>query len=271
MRKNGKNSPLWENILPSFLSFCRRFAKWGLVFLYSAWIFVLGILVGRDSAPVNFDTEKLQKELAVLREAVIKEEQEEFQIDRETLLEDKPPIFDFHEELKNADGSFPISSEPHEKEDDETEELPDAVKTEANAPDENAPLPEKTARVTKKEDLPEKAVSKIKKAAPPEKISKPAPPPPKPSVVAEKAEAVPESERNITIQVASFTNQEDAANMVSRLKSKGYPAYMVSGDVAGKGTFHRVRVGYFKTRAHGKNMRERLKQDRLNSFFINCD
>jgi cell division septation protein DedD len=271
MRKNGKNSPLGENILPSFLSFCKRFAKWGLVFLYSVWIFVLGILVGRDSAPVKFDTEKLQKELAVLREAVIRQEQEEFQIDRETLLEDKPAIFDFHEELRSSDENFPMASEPPEKEDEEKDKLPDAVKTEPDPPKENISLPEKTALVTKREDLPEKAASKIKRAAPPEKTSKPAPPPPKPSAVAEKAEAVPESERNITIQVASFSNQEDAENMVSRLKSKGYPAYRVSGDVAGKGTFHRVRVGYFKTRAHGKSMRERLKQDNFNSFFINCD
>lgn len=46
----------------------------------SAWMFVLGIFVGRGTAPVRFDIENLQKELAALKEAVVKEGQERFKI-----------------------------------------------------------------------------------------------------------------------------------------------------------------------------------------------
>jgi len=46
-----------------------------LIIFVSAWMFVLGVLVGRDTVPVKFDIEKLQKELVALKEAVIRKEQ----------------------------------------------------------------------------------------------------------------------------------------------------------------------------------------------------
>ena len=42
------------------------------------------ILIGRGTAPVQFDIEKLQKELASLKEAVIKKEELRFKIDPDT-------------------------------------------------------------------------------------------------------------------------------------------------------------------------------------------
>ena len=45
---------------------------WGrylLIFFIAAWMFILGILVGRRQAPVYFDTLALQEELAALRDA----------------------------------------------------------------------------------------------------------------------------------------------------------------------------------------------------------
>ena len=52
----------------------------GIVVLTSVWMFILGIFVGRGTAPVKFDIEKLQKELIALKETVIKEEKERFKI-----------------------------------------------------------------------------------------------------------------------------------------------------------------------------------------------
>ncbi len=54
-----------------------------VIFFVSAWMFVLGIFVGRGTAPVKFDIENLQKELAALKEAVIKEGQGRFKIGRD--------------------------------------------------------------------------------------------------------------------------------------------------------------------------------------------
>ncbi|MEA3416700.1 MAG: SPOR domain-containing protein [Thermodesulfobacteriota bacterium] len=58
--------------------------KWiCLIFFASAWMFVLGIFVGRGTAPVKFDIENIQKELIALKEAVIKEGQGRFKIGRD--------------------------------------------------------------------------------------------------------------------------------------------------------------------------------------------
>ena len=62
----------------------KKAATWiCLIFFASAWMFVLGIFVGRGTAPVKFDIENLQKELVALKEAVIKEGQERFKIGRD--------------------------------------------------------------------------------------------------------------------------------------------------------------------------------------------
>ncbi len=54
-----------------------------LILFVSAWMFVLGIFVGRGTVPVKFDIENLQKELVALKEAVVKEGQERFKIGRD--------------------------------------------------------------------------------------------------------------------------------------------------------------------------------------------
>ena len=56
---------------------------WISLFIFGCgWMFVLGILIGRGIAPVQFDIEKLQKELASLKEAVIKKEELRFKMTR---------------------------------------------------------------------------------------------------------------------------------------------------------------------------------------------
>jgi DedD protein len=70
-----------------------------LIFFVSVWMFVLGILVGRGTAPVHFDIEKLQKELEELKTAVLKKELQRYKIDSARTV-DKPDL-GFHEALKS--------------------------------------------------------------------------------------------------------------------------------------------------------------------------
>ncbi len=63
-------------------------------------MFVLGVLVGRGTAPVHFDMESLQKELAALKEAVQKKEQEWYQ-NRSDKASARPDL-EFHEALKKT-------------------------------------------------------------------------------------------------------------------------------------------------------------------------
>ena len=61
---------------------------------------MLGIFVGRGTAPVKFDIENLQKELVALKEAVIKEGQERFKIGRDPA--NAKMELDFYEALKET-------------------------------------------------------------------------------------------------------------------------------------------------------------------------
>lgn len=54
-----------------------------LILFASVWMFVLGIFVGRGTAPVKFDIENLQKELIALKQAVIKDGQERSKIGKD--------------------------------------------------------------------------------------------------------------------------------------------------------------------------------------------
>jgi cell division septation protein DedD len=50
-----------------------------------------------------------------------------------------------------------------------------------------------------------------------------------------------------TIQVSSFQTAEEANAYAASLKRKGYAPYVVATQIAGKGTWHRVRLGAFAT------------------------
>ena len=76
------------------------FLATGLMFLISAWMFVLGVLVGRGTAPVHFDIEVLQNELIALKESIIKQEQERTRAETPSLEEKKE--LDFYEALKGS-------------------------------------------------------------------------------------------------------------------------------------------------------------------------
>jgi len=54
--------------------------RWVVLLVVSVWMFVLGVLVGRGTAPVHFDIEALQTELSELRQAVLDKEKSRFRI-----------------------------------------------------------------------------------------------------------------------------------------------------------------------------------------------
>jgi septal ring-binding cell division protein DamX len=86
----ANNKPLMELKLKGILGWT------GLFFFVSAWMFVLGVFVGRGTAPVSFDINSLQEELAALKEAVLKKDQA---WDKRVSSLDKGSDLGFHEEL----------------------------------------------------------------------------------------------------------------------------------------------------------------------------
>ena len=202
-----------------------------LIFFVSAWMFILGILVGRGTAPVKFDIEKLQNELAALKEDVVREELERFKIDSNAA--DNKTEMNFYEELKvtKEEDSLNIDTSEQKKE----------------------PLPENTVSEPKKIGPSEEALSvKAHQENKPKTISK-----------------TDITNKNLTIQVASFKDPNVADKMVEELKKKGFPAYRSIGKVPGKGIWYRVRIGYFSTKSEADSMLKMLKKDKLDAILVN--
>ena len=187
--------------------------KWICVIVFvSVWMFVLGIFVGRGTAPVKFDIENLQKELAALKQAVIKEGQEQLKIGQDPASAKME--LGFYEALKKT--------------------RPSVRKKTVS--------PQKKAKV--------QPVQKIEKLASSNKQTKAA------------------AGAGLTIQVASLKDMKVAVELAEILKKKGYQAYTVSAKIPGKGTWHRIRIGYFKNRSDAADILSRLKKDKYRPILV---
>ena len=74
--------------------------------------------------------------------------------------------------------------------------------------------------------------------------------------------------QGFTVQVASSRDAGFADSLVARLKTENYPAYRVTVRIPGKGTWHRVRIGRFQNRAEAARLLERLKKNRLKGIIV---
>ncbi len=79
-----------------------------------------------------------------------------------------------------------------------------------------------------------------------------------------------ESDDIYTIQVASYKKESEARDLAEELKSKGYAAFVKQGEVPQRGTWHRVRVGKFKTVKEASRFAYNLKnqEKEIQSFLI---
>ncbi len=199
-----------------------------LTFFACAWMFVLGIFVGRETVPVKFDIGKLESELAALKEAVIKKELDRYKPDPNS--EDNKTRMEFYEALKNTGEE-------------------DRLK--ADIPQNNLkPMPQETVSMVKKSSVSKNTVTAPKAE----------------TVAAVKKSA--ENNKDFTIQVAALKDQKVADTLVAKLKKKGYPAYRSMGKVPGKGIFYRIRIGSFKNRADADITFNRLKKENIKAIIV---
>jgi cell division septation protein DedD len=211
----------------------KHIAMWLLiVFFVAAWMFILGIFVGRKTVPVAFEIDKIQKELAALKEADIEKQRRNAKIDSDAA--NGKINFDYYDKLKdskNINKRKPVAENPKTN-----------------------PLPEKTLKPTKTKVV-KAETAKTPKTPEKEKVISP-----------EKKEKV---EKNLTIQAASLKDSMDADRMVANLKQKGYAAYKVMGVIPDKGIWFRVRVGFYENNAEAADTIKQLKKDGLDAFLVN--
>jgi cell division septation protein DedD len=210
----------------------------GVTLFACAWMFVLGIFVGRETAPVRFDIEKLQNELTALKERVVKKELDQYNIDSNADV--TKTKMKFYEALKKTGRDDRLND--------------NMIKQQKK------PIPEKSASLSKV-----KMPGHIDGLAQKEKKSgfKKSPKATPPAVGKQDPAG-----KNVTIQVASMKASSDADKLVSKLKKEGYPAYRTIGKIPGKGIWFRVRVGYFKNRTEAGLMLKRLKKEKIEAVIV---
>ena len=241
MKKN-KKVPLSKK---PFLVLSRRaLTGWAcFIFFVCAWMFVVGVLVGRDTAPIKFEVAGIQKKLEAAREDLENKERSRIQ-GKSGIAKDKTKL-DFYEALRDNREDTQLDKK----------KLSSSINKKAE------PLPAKKPS----RSIDNKADRKIiGKKPPPEK--KPTQPPQKPSS-ASKSKIRP-SVKTYTIQAASVKNARDADRLVAELKKTGFHAYRAIGKVPGKGIWYRVRVGEYQSKASARRTLNKLKKAGLKPFVI---
>jgi DedD protein len=214
----------------------------GLIVFISFWMFVLGVMVGRGMAPVNLEAGKLEQELAELKARMLREKQEAAVSEAAGQTDEKPQL-GFYEALKNPGKEAAFQPAKPAK------------------PVRRRPAAAKPAAPT--------ARSRQKATPPPEPVAKPKTKTPS----APKADSGPMPAPALTpghfaVQVASVQDIKGAERMVAKLRAKGYPAYQIRSDVAGKGIWYRIRVGGFEDRRVAANMLRKLKNDKFGGMVV---
>ena len=216
-----------------------------LICFSSVWMFVFGVLVGRGTAPVSVDIEKLQNELIALKESVLQKEKEKLDIHSQGIKESA--ALDFFDELKQADG-LQATHEP--------------------APKPVAP-PQQPALTTPSQTK-EKAGSVP--TDPPEAVPNKAPTQTKPGVKQPDENKTKIEEKPAdslwAVQVASMKDFAAADKMVQELKQKGYPAYRFGANIPNKGVWYRIRVGPFRDKSDAEKKLVRLKNDNFSAILV---
>jgi len=221
----------------------------GLTLFFCAWMFVLGILVGREMVPVKFDMEKLQNELAALKEAVIKKELDQYKINSNT--DESKTKLEFYETLKKTGDGAGLKDDTIEH-------------RQKSEPKKTASLQKKKMSTQKTGPAPKTKTSDVKKVTqnnPPAVASSPA-------SQARQGGQGNERAGKFTIQVSSLKDSGIADKLVSRLKKGGFPAYRSIGKIPGKGIWYRVRVGYFNSRSEAGPTLNRLKKEKMNAIIV---
>jgi len=237
MKKNKKVS------LPKkpFVVLSRKsIAGWlAVIFILCVWMFVIGLLVGRGTAPVKFDIDGLQTKLEISRQD-FKNKQTGRDRGGSEIVKDKTKL-DFYEAL------------PEDRDDTKIDEKKPAQVISKKV----EPLPAKKPLKTTGATAPRKSALKKTSDAISRPAKKAAPEPPARQPIASKSEAKP-SAKVYTVQVAALKAANDADRLVAQLKKKGYPAYRIMSKVPGKGIWFRVRVGQYNRKADARAVQQKL-------------
>lgn len=251
-----------------------------------ACFFVLGVLVGRGSAPVSFDIDGLRNQLVTASSAIS---------ERIAQIKGGESEVSFYDDLGLADADITISDpRSYRPEYSVAPQGPvaaeeSAVTTEDGEGQEETIAAEETydgktlePKVKPKTDFsgylalqqPGASGVQTRPAAQPQ---------PQPAVqerqppVQQQPERKPESaavvagsevpKGSFSVQVAALRNEADAKKFLQSLGQKGFSG-RVEKTVVGEGTWYRIRIGVYKTRAQAEEDLQRLVKAGIKSPMI---
>ena len=247
MKKNKKVSLSKK----PFLVLSRRaIAGWlGVIFILCAWMFIIGVLVGRGNAPVKFDIDDLQTKLAISKQDQKKGAGAQPR-GESSIVKDKTKL-DFYEAL------------PEDRKDTKIDEKkPTRAINKKVEPSPDKKPPETTRKKATKQSTPKKETA-VKSGA----VKKEPPKPPPKQAITSKSEAKPPA-KVYTVQVAAVKVAKDADRLVGQLKKKGYPAYRIISKVQGKGIWFRVRVGKYNSRTDARDTMQKLEKSGMKPILV---
>jgi DedD protein len=133
-------------------------------------------------------------------------------------------------------------------------------------------------RADKKQDVGAAARAKDAKQEPPsdkkieekpdlDKAGQVAPKQPVPAGKEPASVQKPNAKLRYTLQIAAYQEKGLAEDDIKKLKQLGYAAFIVASDVQGKGTWYRVRLGSFSSKASAEKLQKELRaKDGISPF-----
>jgi cell division septation protein DedD len=224
-----------------------------------AWMFLLGIMVGRGTAPVTFETRGFQERL----QSIVKE----FGKPGNTIGQEDKIVLDYYEALNDPinpeEMIIVIPIKDLEKKLPDAEEPPAAVSAGVN-PDAAIDEGEQTDSIPVKTSTKAATFKKRFAAEAEEDVTQPREP--------EAARPLAAAQKSgpgaaYTIQVAAFKSFKDAVTQMAILDEKGFASDRTSKEIDGT-TWYRVRVGEFATREEAGGHLVKLNQAGINGMII---
>ncbi len=196
----------------------------GCLFFVLAWIFVLGILVGRGFLPGAVTAlSDLKNQIGVLQQMVSREKSQDLGPSKKS---DSDPKLAFYDKLSSKKVETPKDTVPPRRPEKSAREKTNAKETHSS----QVLSPKREASGAHMAEG-RNQVEASKVASPERKESA------EPSVPKGK----------YTVQLASFDEKNKAEKLIGDLAQRGYQAYSYEANVKGK-TYYRVRCGTFPSR-----------------------
>lgn len=241
--------------------------KYSFIFIVAAWMFFLGILVGRGTSPVTFDTGDFQARLETIADNFASQQKtpEKIELKFYDVLDrpdTEPVLLSNKESRKSMTGSKNKADISRKTKDIKAKEPPPARSIPEKEPPKNAlPLKLSLKKQTRKKAsvqvVKKESRSLEKKAVQGSGLKK------EPNATAEN---IP-SKKKYTVQIAAFQDFKDAVSHMAALEKKGVSSYRVKAMKDGK-IWYRVRAGAFETFEAAAAFKKKLEHAKIKALII---